>query len=171
MVTRKPVTRIAGSLASGLDKHRHTRSLLQIDTRTHRVPGTIHHRALANLCRPPQVVLVSSLPSNLKAGSLTRLKREASLQSELSGPPPSGRKGLHAHPAVPTPRPPPPRLASGRNPLLPDEKEKDSQRGQQTRLTLPTVCVSNVPSQNCLFFQTDSCALAQVGQIPSEPPD
>lgn len=130
-------------------------------------PSSVAHRGPVNVC-----TRFLSLLSNLKAGNLTRFQREASHQSELSCPLSLQQKRTpQLSPAIPTPRPPPPRLASERNPLLSDQKEKDSQRGQQIRLTLPTVCVSNVPSQNCLFSQTDSCALAQVGQIPSEPPD
>lgn len=83
-LTRKPVTRVTGSLASTPDKDRHTGSLSQTPSRTI-VPASC--ATCVHLCThwtPGAALPLCHL--TCKLGGLTRFPREASRQSELSCP-------------------------------------------------------------------------------------
>lgn len=153
-------------------KGEHTHTLRHTHAHTH-VPSSKHYLAKRGWVPLPALYVWLGAPAQ-KAGSLTRLvRKEASLLSKPSCPLSLQQERRPQHSAtvpalssssIET-------LASRGNPLLADQKAKDSKLGQQTRLTLPRVPASHVPAQNCLFFQAVSCALAQAGQIPSESPD
>lgn len=121
-LTRKPVTRVTGSLASVPDKDRHTGSLSQTPSRTI-VPASC--ATCVHLCT--HWTRGAALPLchlTCKLGGLTRFPREASRQSELSCPLCLSRERTPQHsPTVPTLSPPPPGRAPGKEPI-PSRLEK-----------------------------------------------
>lgn len=157
-------------------KRGHTHTLRHAQAHTH-APSSKHYLAKRR-CAPLPALYVwcgaPALPVSMKAGSLTRLVRKGASLLSKPGCPLSlqqERRPQHSAAVPALSASSIKTLASRGNPLLADQKAKDSKLGQQTRLTLPRVPASHVPAQNCLFFQAVSCALAQAGQIPSESPD
>ena len=151
-LTRKPVTRVTGSLASVPDKDRHTGSLSQTPSRTI-VPASC--ATCVHLCT--HWTRGAALPLchlTCKLGGVDEISKRSKspVGAQLPTLPLEGKDSA-AQPYSPDSESPSTRTGPGEGTRsFQIRKEKDSKIGQQTRLTLPTVRVSNVPSRNCLFF-------------------